>query len=467
MATEFKLPELGENINEAQVVSVLVSEGDSVEAEQPVIEVETDKAVMEVPSPMAGTIARIKVGEGDTIKVGTVIATIDAAEGGGKAEAESESQADETEQAEPEKASEAQASEQAESGGSKKAAGKKQGAKVEASGGAGTPWDAQPVEQVHDSGVDDDAHEREHGEPGGDRLPVFASPSVRRFAREVGVDITQVEGTGPGGRISEDDVKGHARAAGSGNGRAAAPAAGPLPDFSKEGPVQREPLSMIAKKTAQHMALCWATIPHVTLHESVDATDFEAFRQDAKAKVEKAGGKLTPTAMLVKVVVEALKRFPQVNVSYDAGKQELIRKGYYHLGVAADTPRGLVVPVLRDADAKSLTELSIELGELADKARKGKLALEDMTGGCFTITNLGGIGVGYFTPIVNHPEVAILGVGTARPQLVDRDGNVENRLIMPLSLSFDHRVVNGADGARFLTWIRNAIEQPLGALLGL
>jgi pyruvate dehydrogenase E2 component (dihydrolipoamide acetyltransferase) len=290
---------------------------------------------------------------------------------------------------------------------------------------------------------------------------VFASPSVRRFAREVGVDITNVEGTGPGGRISEDDVKSFARTHGSGggNGRAAVPSAGPLPDFAKEGPVERESLSMIAKKTAEHMALCWSTIPHVTLNESVDSTDFEAFRQANNRVAEKAGGKLTPTAMLVKVVVEALKKYPICNCSYDAGKQELIKKGYYHIGVAADTPRGLVVPVIRNSDQKSLVDIAVELGEMAEKARKGKLALEDMTGGTFTITNLGGIGVGHFTPIVNHPEVAILGVGTAR--------ETEGKLMMPLSLSFDHRVVNGADGARFLTWIKNAIEQPLGALLGL
>jgi len=466
MATEFKLPELGENINEAQVVSVMVSEGDTVEAEQDVIEVETDKAVMPVPAPAAGTIGKISVKEGDKLKVGDLIATIE--EGGSETGDDSGGEEKKAEK-KPAKAAESEEAEEADKGQEQAASRKPQAEKVEAAAGAGTQWESQDVEKVDSEDDADQPTERLHGdEPGGDRLPVFASPSVRRFAREVGVDISDVEGTGPGGRISEDDVKSHAREHGSGNGRAAAaPSAGPLPDFSKEGPVEREAMSMIAKKTAEHMAKCWATIPHVTLNETVDATDFEAFRQSAKRIVEKSGGKLTPTAMLVKVVVAALEKYPICNVSYDAKKQELIKKGYYHIGVAADTPRGLVVPVIRNADSKSLTDISVELGDLAEKARKGRLALEDMTGGTFTITNLGGIGVGHFAPIVNHPEVAILGVGTARQQLVDRDGEIESRLMMPLSLSFDHRVVNGADGARFLTWIKNAIEQPLGALLGL
>jgi len=461
MATEFKLPELGENINEAQVVSVMVSEGDAVEAEQDVIEVETDKAVMPVPAPAAGTIGKLSVKEGDTLKVGDLIATIEegdaaASEGGESEEGEKAEAKDQSAEAERKEDKSAKKAEKAEA---------KQGAKVEAASGAGTPWESQDVEGAGEAAAKPQATEpteREHGdEPGADRLPVFASPSVRRFAREVGVDIADVEGTGPGGRISEDDVKSHAREHGSGNGRAAASGGegGPLPDFSKQGPVEREALSMLAKKTAEHMAMCWATIPHVTLNETIDATDFEDFRQANKRVAEKAGGKLTPTAMLVKVVVAALKQYPILNCSYDAKQQELIKKGYYHIGVAADTPRGLVVPVIRNADAKSLVDIAVELGELAEKARAGKLTLDDMAGASFTITNLGGIGVGHFTPIVNHPEVGILGVGTAR----ETDG----RLMMPVSLSFDHRVVNGADGARFLTWIKNAIEQPLGALLGL
>jgi len=461
MATEFKLPELGENINEAQVVGVMVSEGDAVEAEQDVIEVETDKAVMPVPAPAAGTIGKLSVQEGDTLKVGDLIATIEEGDGqaseGGESEEEEKAEAkDQSAEADRKEDKQAKKAETAEA---------KQGAKVEAASGTGTPWESQEAESATRDAEPPrevaDVSEREHGdEPGADRLPVFASPSVRRFAREVGVDITDVEGTGPGGRISEDDVKSHAREHGSGNGRAAsAPSAGPLPDFSKQGPVEREPLSMLAKKTAEHMAMCWSTIPHVTLNETIDATDFENFRQANKRVAEKAGGKLTPTAMLVKIVVAALKQYPILNCSYDAKQQELIKKGYYHIGVAADTPRGLVVPVIRDADQKSLVDIAVELGELAEKARSGKLTLDDMTGGSFTITNLGGIGVGHFTPIVNHPEVGIFGVGTAR----ETDG----RLMMPVSLSFDHRVVNGADGARCLTWIKNAIEQPLGALLGL
>lgn len=462
MATEFKLPELGENIEEAQVVSVLKGEGDSVEAEEAIIEVETEKAVMEVPAPSAGTIASMKVGEGDTIKVGDVVCTIEAGAGGGAAAQE---KAEAPEAAESEEAGEAEEAEAA-------ADEKRAEARVEAGSGA---WEGgesvgkaggQPEQAPAEPGAEAKPEEAETPAPSGERIPVFASPSVRRFAREIGVDITSVEGTGPGGRISEADVKRYARTTGGNGavttGRVAAP---PLPNFEAEGPVERKAMSMIAKKTAQQMALCWSLIPHVTLHDDIDSTDLEAFRQNSRKQYEKEGGKLTPTALLIKAVVAALQRFPSLNSSLDAPKQEIVYKRYYHIGVAADTPRGLVVPVIRHADRKGLGEIAAELTEMADRARSGKLAIEEMQGATFSITNLGGIGCGYFTPIVNHPEVAILGVGTAKNQPVERDGQFVSRLMMPVSLSFDHRVVNGADGARFLRWLKNAIENPLTALM--
>ncbi len=448
MAVEFKLPELGENINEAQVVTINVAEGDAIDAEQEVIEVETDKAVMPVPAPAAGTVGSIKIKEGDTLKVGDVIFTIEEGGGGGekKKQKEEAPAAKKQAEAEPEPREDPQAEAEPEP---EKA---KSQAPADASAQVPQKTDAPPPAPPRG---DDD------------RLPAFAAPSVRRFARELGVDIARVEGTGPGGRISIDDVKNHSRSHGTGGAASVgAPSlAGALPDLAQYGPVEREAMSMIAKKTAAHMAMCWATIPHVTLHQEVDATDMEAFRGSHKRVVEKAGGKLTPTAILVKIVAEALSRHPMLNCAYDAQKQELVYRNYVHVGVAVDTPRGLVVPVLRDADTKSLADISVELGEFAEKARGGKLALEDMQGGCFTITNLGGIGVEQFSPIVNWPEVGILGVGTASQRLVERNDDVESRLMMPLSLSFDHRVVNGADGARFLQWIRNAIEQPLAAFL--
>jgi pyruvate dehydrogenase E2 component (dihydrolipoamide acetyltransferase) len=458
MATEFKLPELGENIEEAQVVGVMVSQGDTVDADQAVIEVETDKAVMEVPISAAGKIAQVFVGEGDTIHVGDTILSYEA-DGQDKGKAppdktepeagqEPEDQGDEDEPEAKEKAADQDAQQQPapeDDGGE--------------SADEGEPEASKPRTQ--------DSSEPAPANVADDRVPVFASPTVRRLAREIGVDITQVTGSGPGGRIGEDDVKKHAR---RGGGRAAGDGAGqaiqapPLPDFAAHGPVERQAMSMIARKTAQHMARCW-TVPHVTLHETVDVTDLEKFRQANKAVTERQGGKLTVTAILVKLVTAALKQFPVLNCSFDPSSQELIFKKYYHIGVAADTPRGLVVPVIRDADRKSLLQISRELGELAQQARDGKLALEQMQGGTFTLTNLGGIGVGHFSPIVNHPEVAILGAGTANQTLVPVDGEHRTRLMMPISLSFDHRVVNGADGARFVSWIKNTIEQPLGALL--
>jgi pyruvate dehydrogenase E2 component (dihydrolipoamide acetyltransferase) len=295
---------------------------------------------------------------------------------------------------------------------------------------------------------------------------VFAAPSVRKFAREVGVDLSRVTGTGAGGRITTDDVKSYARSQPSDNGAGAAISPPPLPDFAAHGEVDVQPMSMIARKTAEHMALCWALIPHVTLHESVDVTDLEAFRQANKDVAERAGGRLTITAILVKLVAQGLKEFPILNASVDTANRQIIYKKYIHIGVAVDTPRGLVVPPVRHADRMNLVKVCVALGDLAERAREGKLALEELTGGTFTITNLGGIGVGNFSPIVNWPEVAILGVGKAEPTAVETSpGQYHSRLMMPISLSFDHRVVNGADGARFLQWLKRAIEQPLSVLV--
>mgnify|MGYP006271609565 CR=1 FL=1 len=471
MATEFKLPELGENIEEAQVVTVSVAKGDAVQKDQAVVEVETDKAVMEVPIDGAGTVQQVMVSEGDTLKVGQTILTYDGeAAGGGDQPPADEAKAEPATDARAEQAPRAETQPAEAHAAEAQPAASQAPAEAPPSDNGGESTDQPPPDP-------DAVKETRSSEPAPvqpkdseQRLPVFAAPSVRRFAREVGVDIAQVAGSGPGGRISVDDVKRHARHVGGngqvGQGAPARSALPPLPDFSREGPVERQAMSMIAKKTAQHMANCWAAIPHVTLNEHVDVTDLESFRRAHKSQVEREGGKLTVTAILLKLVVSALKQYPTLNCSYDSRAQEIIHKRYYHVGVAADTPRGLLVPVLRDADRKSLTQISVELTELAKQARDGKLALEQMQGGTFTITNLGGIGCGTFTPIVNHPEVAILGVGTARPQLIQTDdGRTDTRAMMPLSLSFDHRVVNGADGARFLTWVKNAIEHPLGALL--
>ena len=303
------------------------------------------------------------------------------------------------------------------------------------------------------------------------RQPIPAAPHVRRFSREVGVDIYEVKGTGPGGRISEDDVKAYAKALLSAAATAAQapPRAGhfaqpQLPDFAKWGKVERVSMRGVRRKTAEHLAEAWNTIPHVTQHDRADITELEQLRARFAPKAEEAGGKMTVTAIALKVCSAALKVFPQFNASIDIEKEEIVYKQYINIGVAADTDRGLLVPVIRDVDKKNIVELAVELSQLSKKARDKKLTPADMEGGTFTITNLGGIGGVGFTPIVNHPEVAILGLSRSRMEpewIEDKDGGkFEPRLILPLSLSYDHRLIDGADAARFLRWIAEAFEQP-------
>ncbi|MGH9354898.1 MAG: 2-oxo acid dehydrogenase subunit E2, partial [Terriglobia bacterium] len=282
-----------------------------------------------------------------------------------------------------------------------------------------------------------------------------AAPSVRTIARETGIKNKQVPRTGPGGRITAEDVKRFT----SQPHPAGAPAA-PLPDFSRWGSVERQAMSQVRRKTAEHMAQAWANVPQVTQHDLADVTGLEAMRKQYGPRVEKAGGKLTVTAIAVKVIAAAVKVFPQFAASIDAQRSEIVYKKYVHIGVAVDTDRGLLVPVIRDADRKNIVQISVELAQLAEKARNKKLALEEMEGGVFTITNLGGIGGTYFSPIVNFPEVAILGISRARTEPVYTGSQFEPRLMLPLSLSYDHRLVDGADAARFARWVAEALEQP-------
>jgi pyruvate dehydrogenase E2 component (dihydrolipoamide acetyltransferase) len=299
---------------------------------------------------------------------------------------------------------------------------------------------------------------------------------VRRLAREVGVDIDDVQGNGAGGRITENDVKEHARRILSsvGTARGGAPvSSAALPDFEKWGEVDRQPMNNIRRKTAEHLGHAWVTIPHVTQFDKADITAMEALRKKYRDQVAEAGGNLTVTAMLVKVLATAVQKFPQFNASLDAERQEIVYKKYVHIGVAADTDRGLLVPVVRNADRKNIQQIAVDVHQLAAKARDKKLSLEEMSGGGMTISNLGGIGGTYFTPIVNWPEVAILGVSRGiiepvwRPGANGAQGSFEPRQLLPLSLSYDHRVIDGADAMRFLRWVVEAIEQPfLLSLLG-
>jgi len=291
---------------------------------------------------------------------------------------------------------------------------------------------------------------------------VPASPTVRRFAREVGVDLTRVAGSGPGGRISIDDVKTYAKGLLSQPQTSSSPlATAELPDLERFGPVRREPMSKVRRLTAEHLTRAWLTAPQVTNHEIADITDLEEFRKAAKERIAAAGGKLTMTALLVKIVSSALKVHPTLNAAVDMANHEVVFRESVNIGVAVDTDRGLLVPVIHDADGKNLTEISVELDDLAARARTRKLKLDEMQGGTFSISNLGGIGGTGFSPIVNWPEVAILGVSRGRIQPEWHEGSFRPRLMMPLSLSYDHRLVDGADAARFMARLKDALEQPL------
>jgi pyruvate dehydrogenase E2 component (dihydrolipoyllysine-residue acetyltransferase) len=494
MPTEFKIPELGENVSAGDVVRVLVKAGDTIEKDQTVLELETDKATIEVPSSVSGTVQEVKVKPGDKVKVGQVVLTVgdgaaadappqkaepakaDAAPAkgasaeGGRSKSAAASAAD-APKPKP------QPSGAAEEGGlSQAATAERTNAEAQARGDEGTAQgqEEQPRQKPRGEVVDINRGARPAAPPpatteaDAPRKPAApAAPSVRRLARELGVDIAVVQGSGPGGRISTDDLQAHVRAAlSAATSRGPAPRSAALPDFTKWGEVERKPMSNIRRKTAEHLASAWNVIPHVTQHDRADITAVEGLRKRYAPQAEKSGGKLTMTAIALKIVAGALQRFPQFNASIDVETNEIVYKKSIHVGVAADTPRGLLVPVVRDVDHKGIFELAKDLAGLSDKSRAGKLGLDEMQGAGFTITNLGGIGGTSFTPIVNWPEVAILGVSRAswepiwRPASVEDEGTFEPRLMLPLSLSYDHRVIDGADAARFLRWICEALEQP-------
>jgi pyruvate dehydrogenase E2 component (dihydrolipoamide acetyltransferase) len=450
MPTEFVLPELGENIEAGDVVNILVSVGDTINIDDPILELETDKATLEVPSSVSGVIKAIHVKDGETVRVGQVILTAEDGTG-------------ETTTSEP--GTEAPLSTPEAKLLPDPAPIKVPEVEPKPEPEISTPVPAPPPMAPAPTPAPAPATFKPRPEPS----MVPAAPMVRRLAREIGVNITHVAGTGPAGRISINDIKRHAREMRfTGAAPATARPTVPLPDFSKWGEVERRPMNNVRRATAEHMDRAWSTIPHVTQFDKADVTELEQLRRRFGQKVEQAGGKLTITAILLKVAAAALKEFSQFNASLNLAQQEIVYKHYYHIGVAVDTDRGLLVPVIRDVDQKNIMELAVELGEVAQKARDRKLALEDMQGGTFTITNLGGIGGTNFTPIVNAPEVAILGVARGRKEPVfNADGQFEPRLMLPLSLSYDHRLIDGADGARFLRWIVEYLEQPfLTALQG-
>lgn len=442
-ASDFKLPELGENIDSGDLVRLMISPGQSVSEGQPVMELETDKAVVEVPSTVSGVVREIKVKEGQKVKVGEVIFTL---EGGVAAQAEPVRRHEPVEHISGQQA--ARLSFQL----AMRAEGK-------------TEEEALPPDQPQ-APIPEFTMPVQLGKVAGtDRHPVPAAPHVRRLAREVGVDIHSVQGSGPGGRISENDVKLYAKNALLAAAAAAQTPRGAfvepeLPDFAKWGKTERVSIRGVRRKTAEHLREAWNTIPHVTQQDRADITELEQLRARFAPRAIEAGGKMTVTAIALKVSSAALKVFPQFNASIDIAKEEIIYKQYINIGVAVDTDRGLLVPVIRDVDKKNIVELAADLAQLSKKARDRKLTPEEMEGGTFTITNLGGIGGTGFSPIVNHPEVAILGLSRSRMEPEWVHDKFEPRLILPLSLSYDHRLIDGADAARFLRWIAEAFEQP-------
>ncbi len=434
------IPELGENIKSAIVVKVLVSVGDTVELDQTVLELETDKATIEVPADIAGKVVSVAVNEGDTVGIGQAVFGLEEANEATAAPAPMPAPAPvSVSVSEP---TPAPASTQSEAPKAAEVFVPSQ--TVTADAPKVVPVENQPAIAPN---------------------AAPAAPSVRRLAREIGVDVNQVKGTGPGGRILLDDVKAFSKQLHQQRNEIqhirAEQHSEPLPDFTKFGEIDAQAMSNIRFKTAEHLSYAWHTIPHVTQFDKADITALEEFRKRYAKEADKQGVKLTVTAILVKIVALALKKFPQFNASVDMQNKQIIYKKYFNIGIAVDTDFGLMVPVLRNADKMNVIEIAREMNVLAEKARTKKAGIADLTGGCFTITNLGGIGGTAFTPIVNAPEVAILGVSRGQMEPVYIDGKFEPRLMLPFSLSYDHRVIDGADGIRFLRWIIDTIENPM------
>ncbi|MEJ2724560.1 MAG: dihydrolipoamide acetyltransferase family protein [Deltaproteobacteria bacterium] len=436
MARPFKLPDLGEGIHEAEVLNVLVSVGDHVNEGDSILEVETDKATAEIPSPFTGKVEEIKVKPGETVEVGDVLLTFSDIEGEGEAKPLEEEAPPEKEKVEkPEKVEEKEKAERREEEEEKK----------------------KPLEK-----------EREG--------PVPASPATRRLARELSVDLHEVSPSGPGGRVTSDDVRAfaekaeekvppEAREKEKAAARPIEEKAPELPDFTRWGELERIPVRSIRRATAKQMALAWSQIPHVYNQDMVDMTKLDEFRRKHKKEVEEKGGKLSVTVFALKAAATALKKHPRFNASLDIRAGEMVLKQYYHVGVAVNTEEGLVVPVVRDVDRKSIVELSVELNDLVRRTRERQVKLEEMQGGTFTITNVGPMGGGYFAPIINFPEVAILGMGAARMQAMvieQEEGKHEvvPRLMMPVVLSIDHRILDGADALLFMRTLIDSLEDP-------
>jgi len=434
MIEKIVVPDIGENVVSGKVVAVHVQAGDRVDLDDTVIELETDKAVVEIPSTVKGKVTEVLAAEGDELKVGDLIARVETEAVSDDEPEQAPSSDDVGDEAGPEtRAAEVEAR--------------------PASEADAAPESAEPQPEIQVQAA-----------PG---RPVPASPAIRRMARELGVRIDTVQGTGPGGRITDADIKARVRSeredAQSGPGRKL-PAGGgepPLPDFSRWGEVETVELDTLRRLTAESTTASWRTIPHVTQFDKADITVLEDFLQKKAAKVARAGGKLTLTPVLTKVCAEALKKYPRFNTSLDLTHRSIIFKHYIHIGIAVDTPRGLLMPVIRNADTKSITDLAVEIVDLAARARNKKIKSSELEGGTFSISNQGGIGGVGFTPVILWPQVAILGISRTAIEPVAVEGQFQPHRMLPLALSYDHRVIDGADAARFLRWICECLEQPM------
>lgn len=438
MILDVSIPNIGENVESGTVVSILVSVGDTIEKDDGIIEFETEKALVEIPAPERGKVVEILVEKGDELRVGDVIARLETESVSSNATKEKSTDQTTDAPVPPPKKIEAQ---------------KPAEAKLESSASA-------------EPSVAKEQDTPKPQKPESSGIPVPAAPSIRRLARELGIDIQQVPGSGPGGRITETDVKAYAkkRLSSFETDEAAAftaPLEMELPDFSQWGAVKTFDMTTVRRITAESMSLSWRTIPHVTQFDRADITHVQEWIQ----KVRKAAGKespgLTITAVLLKVVAKGLNEFPRFNASLDMANRQIIYKDYVHIGVAVDTQRGLLVPVVRNADEKSIMQLAEEINDLSERARNKRITPDEMEGGTFTVSNQGGIGGVNFTPIVYWPQAAILGISRASVEPHYQDGEWRPRTMLPLSLSYDHRLNDGADAARFLRWICRALEYPM------
>lgn len=456
---EVAVPDVGD-FTDIPVIEVLVAVGDQVDAEQSLITLESDKATMEVPSPIAGVVKELRVKLDDTVTEGDIVVVIEAAaDNAAETETDNASGSDESKAAAPEKATEPAKEPEKSATASPASQAASPAASSAATSAARGQMPAPPsAGQRQSPPVPMDANAALPGSA------PYASPSMRRFARELGVDLASVKGSAKGGRIVRDDITNFVKSVISGSSRPAAgglsfdlPAA-PKVNFSRYGEVELQPLTRIQKLAGAFLHRNWLSIPHVTQDDLADITDMEAYRKANAEKAKAQGSKLTPLVFLIKAAVASLAHLPKFNSSLDETGENLVMKKFFHIGIAVDTPEGLVVPVLRDCDQKSIYDLAAELGELSLKAREGKLKPTEMQGACFSISSLGGIGGTHFTPIINAPEVAILGVGRSgiRPEW---DGEAfQPRLMLPLSLSYDHRVIDGANAARFIRYLGTRLE---------